>query len=99
MYLAGNEAPESWVWERLRYVPDVEASQLGTNPRDLSELMNRLDAIYDSASDSSSEIAKSKLRSLADALRGKESEICRILARLEVSRKDRDIQPLVENLK
>ena len=29
LFLPGKAAPESWVWERLRYIPDVEASQLG----------------------------------------------------------------------
>ena len=60
--------------------------------------MNRLEAIYDSASDSLSEIAKNKFRSLSEDLRREASEICRIVARLEADRKESDIQPLVGEL-
>lgn len=98
LFLPGKAVPESWVWERLRYIPDVEASQLGVNQTGLSNLMNRLEAIYDSASDSLSEIAKNKFRSLSEDLRRESSEICRIVARLEAGRKDSDIQPLVDEL-
>ena len=98
LFLPGNAAPESWVWERLRYIPNVEASQLGVNQTDLSNLMNSLDTIYGSASDSPSEIAKNKFRSLSDSLRREASDICRIVGRLEAGRTDSDIQPLVENL-
>ena len=99
LFLPGNAAPESWVWERLRYIPNVEASQLGVNQTDLSNLMNSLDTIYDSASDSPSEIAKNKFRSLSDSLRREASEICRIVARLEAGKQESDIQPIVGDLR
>ncbi len=99
LFLPGNDVPESWVLERLRSIPDVDASQLGTNTGDLSEIMNRVDAIYDKASDSSSNIAKNKFRSLSEELRRDASEICRIVARLEADREDSDIQPLVNELR
>ena len=98
LFLPGSGTPEGWVWKRLRYIPELDASQLGTNPRDLSELMDQLNAIYDSASDSASEIAKNKFRSLSESLRRETSEICRIIARLEAERKESDIQPLVGDL-
>jgi predicted ATPase len=99
LFLPGNDVPESWVLERLRSIPDVDASQLGTNTGDLSEIMNRVDAIYDKASDSSSNIAKNKFRSLSEELRRDASEICRIVARLEADREDSDIQPLANELR
>ena len=99
LFLPGKGAPESWVAERLRYIPDVDASQLGVNQTGLSNLMNKLDAIYDSASDSPSEIAKSKFRSLSDSLHRETSEICRIVGKLEADRKESDIQPLVDELR
>ena len=98
LFLPSKEAPENWVWERLRHIPDADASQLGVNRAGLSNLMNRLDALYDSASDSPSEIAKSKFRSLAESLNRETSEICRIVARLEADRAESDIQPLVGEL-
>jgi len=99
LFLPGSGAPENWVWEKLRYIPDPDALQLGINRADLSNLMNRLDALYDSASDSPSEIAKSKFRSLSDSLHRGTSEICRIVARLEADRTESDIQPLVNELR
>ena len=98
LFLPGSGSPENWVWEKLRYIPDLDASQLGINRSGLSNLMNRLDALYDSASDSPSEIAKSKFRSLSEELRRDTSEICRIVARLEADRTESDIQPLVGEL-
>lgn len=60
--------------------------------------MNRLESIYDSASDRPSEIAKEKLRGLSDELRLDAPDICRTVARLEVGRKESAIQPLVDGL-
>ena len=99
LFLPGRGTPEHWVWERLRHIPDVDASQLGTNPRDLSELMSQLDALYNSASDSPSEIAKSKFRSLSEHLNRAAPEVCRIVARLEADQRESEIQPLVEELR
>ena len=87
-----------WVWERLRQNAGDEAIELGIDPGGLSREMNRLDSVYDSASDSSSEIAKSKLRGLADALHKSVPDICRAIARWEADRPESDIQPLVEGL-
>ena len=98
LFLPSRGTPESWVWKILPSIPDRDTSQLGTNPRDLSELMNRLDALYDSASESPSEIAKSKFRSLSEELHRDTSEICQTVARLEAGRRESDIQPLVDNL-
>ena len=98
LFLPGSGAPENWVWQKLRDIPDPDVSQLGINRAGLSNLMNRLDALYDSASDSPSEIAKSKFRSLSDSLHRGTSEICRIVARLEADRAESDIQPFVEEL-
>lgn len=99
LFLPGKEAPESWIWERLRHIPEQDASQLGVNRASLSNVIHKLDAIYDSASDSASEIAKNKFRSLSESLRREASEICRIVARLEADRKESDIQPLVGELR
>ena len=81
--------------EKLHQHLEIHASRLEIDPADLSNLMNSLDAIYDSASDAPSEIAKNKFRSLAESLNRETSEICRIVARLEADRTESDIQPLV----
>ena len=99
LFLPGRESPESWVWERLKDIPsDVVIEQLGINRSVLTNVMSQLDAIYDSASDSPSEIAKNKFRSLSEELHREASEICRIVARLEADKRDSDIQPLVNDL-
>ena len=98
LFLPGNGSPESWVWDRLKYIPDAEIGRLGNTRAGLSNLMNQLDAIYSSASDSPSEIAKNKFRSLSENLRREASEICRIVARLEAGQRESDIQPLVDEL-
>ena len=98
LFLPGSDAPESWVWDRLKHLPEEEIAQLGSNRAGLLTLMTQLDAIYDSASGSSSEIAKSKFRSLSENLRREASEICRIVARLEANQRESDIRPLADEL-
>ena len=58
----------------------------------------RLDAVYDSASDGPSQIAKAKLRDPAEALGRNAADVCRAAARLEAGRKQSGIQPAVEGL-
>lgn len=96
-YLPG-EAPELWVWERLRADAAGCAGELGIAPDDLAERMKRLDAVFNSASDTPSPIAKVKLRNLADALDWDAPDICRVVARRETGRAASDIQPLVRDL-
>ncbi len=98
LFLPGRGAPEIWVWERLRQVLDGEAEELGATQSELSERMNRLDAIYDSASDSLSQIAKTKLDGLSESLDRVAPDICRVVARQEARKKESDIQPLLEEL-
>ena len=99
LFLPGNERPENWIWETLKQIPDIDLAQLGINRETLSADMNRLDSTYDSASDTPAEIIKSKLRSLSESLRRDTTDIARILARQEASRRDSDIQPLVDDLR
>ena len=98
LFLAGNEAPESWIWSILRRDPTGSSTELHINPADLSERMNRLDAVYDTADDRPGEIAKTKLHGLVEPLGWTEPDIGRVIARLETTRKESDIQPLVEGL-
>ena len=98
LFLPGQDAPEVWIWNELRKNTDAAADGLGLASGDLSERLARLDSVYDSASDSPSEIAKSKLRSLSEPLNRDVPDLCRVVARLEAQRKDSDIQPLMEGL-
>ena len=100
LYLPGNEAPESWVWNCLKDMHSERVSeQLGIDQQSLMSIMNRLDAMYKLASESPSEVMKSKFRSLSDALHRDASDICRIVARLEANLTNSDIQPIVDELR
>ncbi len=96
-FLPGN-APESWIWFTLRNFSSEEAAELGLEAVDLATRMNQLDSIYDSASDSPARIAKTKLRSLAEALGRRASDIARVVGRLKTRQIESDIQPLAEGL-
>ena len=98
-FLPGSGTPESWVLEKLHQHLEAHSSRLEIDQGDLLSLMNSLDATYALASESPSEIAKSKFRSLSDSLHREPSEICRIVARLEADRQESDIQPLVDELR
>ncbi len=98
LFLPGDDAPEPWVWAQLRGSAGEQAAELGVAAAELSERMQRLDAIYDSASDRPGAIAKAKLRGLAEPLGRSPADLCRAVARWETDRAESAIQPLVEAL-
>ena len=98
LFMPGNEAPEAWVWRRLRENGDSCAGALGTDPDMLRGRIDRVNSIFDSASDSHSQIAKTKLLNLAEWLNRDTPNICRIVARREAEDAGSEIQPLIENL-
>ena len=98
-FLPGDEAPEMWIWNTLRGNLGEGATELGLDPDDLAERMNRLDAIYDTAADRPGEIAKTKLHELAEPHARTGPDLGRAVARCEAARKASDIQPLLEGLK
>ena len=98
-FLPGDEAPEIWIWNTLRGNVGEGATELGLDPDDLAERMNRLDAIYDTAADRPGEIAKTKLHELAEPHSRTGPDVGRAVARREAARTESDIQPLLEGLK
>ncbi len=99
LFLPGHHAPEIWIWNCLKTKPDCLAPLLSIDRENLATETSRLDAIYDSASDSRQKIAKNKIENLAEVLHHDVPDVCRIVARSEVQDKQSDIQPLVEELK
>ncbi len=98
-YLPGDRAPEMWVWQRLGGEGQPALAQaLGIELGELRARVERLNAVFDSASDSPQIIAKTKIQSLADALERDVAEVCRVVARLETRNDDSDIQPLARDL-
>lgn len=98
-YLPGNISPEPWVWDQVRTNGESVSSALGISSGELMDKMNQIDAIYDSASDTVSEIAKIKIYDLAERISEDIINICRTVARLETNRRESEIQPLVDNLR
>ncbi len=98
LFLPGNDAPEVWVWGVLKQRCRECAEELKLAPEQLSRHLGRLDSVFNLASDTPSAIAKSKLRSLGEALSVDASHICRATARLEAARRGSSIQPLLEGL-
>ena len=99
VFFLPGDLPEVWAWQALQQFSAEEAKALGLSKEELTAKLIQLDALYDSASDSSAQIAKTKLRQLAEALGRTESELARVVGRLEAGKQRSDIQPLVENLK
>ena len=60
--------------------------------------MERLNAVFDSASDSPQNIAKTKMQGLAEALERDVTEVCRVVARRETQKHCSDIHPLARDL-
>ena len=98
LYMPGRHAPEVWIWETLARNIDRCAEGLLIAQSELQVLMERLNAVYDTASDRPSEIAKAKLRDLSEAIRRDVPDVCRAIARLETLREESDIQPLVAGI-
>lgn len=96
-FLPGNCAPEGWIWQQLRH-GSLDESELGISMDSLHATMTQLDSLYDTASDSESNIAKSKLSGLADSLERSAAEIGRIIARQQAPKPSAPIRPLVEEL-
>ncbi len=99
LFLPGDEAPEIWIWNALRRNPDRHAVDLGIDTAELVERMNRLDSVYDTASDRPGEIAKTKLHDLTEPLGWAPPDVGRAVARLEAGRRESDIQPLLDGLR
>jgi len=99
IFFLPGDVPEAWVWKALKQFSTDEAKALGLGEEELTTKLNQLDALYDSASDSLSRIAKTKLRQFAENLGRTEPELARTVGRLEAENRKSDIQPLVENLK
>jgi len=99
LFLPGDHAPECWVWKCLTTAREFLAQTLGIDLDSLRKMLNQLNALYDGASGTQSEIAKIKLSNLAEKLRRDPEDLCRLVARHEAGKEDSDIQPLVGQLK
>ena len=98
LFLPGPSCAEAWLWTLMRERSDEVSTELGVGADRFVERLRRLDAIYDSASDSPAEIAKIKVYELSDTLNHSVSSVCRVVARLEARSPQSKLQPLVEEI-
>ena len=97
-FLPGGEAPESWIWESMKTHLDDVANALGLDSEDFRTRISYADSVYDTASDSASNISKSKIRTFSDSAGRTVAEVCRTVAALEAPFLDSGLRPLVEGL-
>lgn len=74
------------------------AAQLHVDADELADRMNRLDAAYDLASEGPAEIAKVKLRNLADPLGWDVPDLCQTVACAEAGRTNGERHALMKEL-
>lgn len=98
-FLPGRHPPEVWTWRTLEADPTEASRELRIDADELRERMGKLDAVYDSASDTPAAIAKAKLRSLAEPHGHDAETISRVVAQIETTRSRADTVPLAENLR
>ncbi|MCY4234303.1 MAG: AAA family ATPase [Bacteroidetes bacterium] len=98
LFLPGSEGPETWIWSKLRTHTDTISEELHLNTDDLATQIANIDQIFSEASDSPANIAKTKLRTLCDAIKINLPTICQRVAYDEIQHSDSDIQILVSDL-
>ena len=96
-FLPGTASPEAWIWDQLRLDAD-SAADLGLSPALLDERMSNLDALYDNASDTPSNISKSKLEALADDTSRSVADIARLVARRQAADDASSLKPLADEI-
>jgi len=97
-FLPGDAAPEVWIWDCLNQNREAYAKALGIDQTTLRDLMERQNAIFDSASDKKAEIAKFKLKNFSESLNRTAAAVCRIVAREEARQSQSEIQILMSQL-
>ena len=98
LYLLGRESPEAWLWSTLPTRLEEISNALGADAVELRQAIAQADAVYASASDSPSEIAKGKLYEFSQRFNREPADIGRLVGRLEAACDASDIQPFVEQL-
>lgn len=83
LFLPGRHASEVWVWQQMQQNAQETARELSVSPPDLTNQITRLNATFNIASDTPSEIAKNKLSVLSEKISRNTPDICRIVARQE----------------
>lgn len=99
LFLPGQGSPEHWVWTELDARSGEIAQLLGQDADSFAKQIARLNALYDAASGGPSEIAKSKLRALAQHLDRTAASVSQVVAGTAAADPSSDVQPLIEALK
>lgn len=96
--MPGDDGPETWIWSKLHMHTGSISKELHLNEDDLATQIANIDQIYDSASDTPANIAKTKLQTLCDAIKINLATICQRMTYVEIQHSDSEIQILVNDL-
>ncbi|EIJ41604.1 hypothetical protein BegalDRAFT_0692 [Beggiatoa alba B18LD] len=78
-----QEIPEAWAWQILKQHSPYHAQALGIQEKDLLDLIERQDKLFDNATDKPTNKLKNKFYTFCESLKRSTAEVMRQIARLE----------------
>ena len=96
VFLPGDDAPEQWLWDRVRKRPDDYAARLGLAAADMQKSLHDLERLFDGKVQQR-DAAKVSITALADRLERTVPDVARIVGQREAEKKT--IPELLEGLK
>lgn len=99
LFLPGTEGPEAWLWSVLSSRSSELAERLGRSSGDLESLVRKIHQIYENATDKPSNIAKARIKQLADDLRQPPSQLGRVVASFEAGRPGSEMSQFMDDLR
>lgn len=88
LFLPGVDAPEKWIWEKLKARVAAYEPQLGLAGGALGDMLTNLESVYEGALGKPGDIPKERFIALTDKLARTPSELARIVGKTESERKD-----------
>lgn len=98
LYLPGKTTPEAWAWQVLTENTAEYANKLGIDERQLVQIMQHQNQLYDNAADRPTNIIKNKYYTFCEKLKRDTNEIIRLLSREEVEKQTGDVKIFADEL-
>ena len=100
LFLPTNQVPEQWIWNIIGKYPDEYAELFKISSKELQREIQRLNQLFESATDKPGNIAKNKFFNFCDGfLKRDMTDVCRIVGRKESREMRGDMLELVNSLK
>ena len=90
LFLPGDKAPETWIWEALSRHAGVYAEELGLTATDLTERMQQIQRLTEGGVQQRDRV-KAALSALADEINRTPVDVARIVARVETQANRREL--------